>query len=167
MKIVTTCFFVLLFFLMQDSGWGKNFSPADTSTPAAAKTLELNEDYSINFLEVGLRAFFALILIIVLIFLTVYLIKRFYSVHQNNFGLDGAVTILSRTPLAPKSSIYLVQVINQILVIGLTEQNMSLLSEIKDTSIIAELEANQKKQRWKPVSFKDQLSKVLKRQNNE
>ncbi|CAD7849425.1 MAG: hypothetical protein [Olavius algarvensis Delta 4 endosymbiont] len=51
------------------------------------------------------------------------------------------INVLSTRPLAPKKSIALIQVPGDILVVGITGDNLTLLSKIEDQTLVAELSA--------------------------
>jgi len=51
------------------------------------------------------------------------------------------INVLSTRPVAPKKSIALIQVPGDILVVGITGDNITLLSKIEDRELVAELAA--------------------------
>jgi len=59
----------------------------------------------------------------------IYLLKRFIFNRNNLPAAQGRITVLNTSYLAPKKSIHLVKVINRVLVVGVTEQSITTLSE--------------------------------------
>jgi flagellar biosynthetic protein FliO len=75
-----------------------------------------------------IRTIFALLLIIISVYIGVYIIKRFASGKTRHKG--SLVSVAGSTYLGPKKSIYLVDVQDKRLVLGVTDTSIQLLTEI-------------------------------------
>ena len=70
-------------------------------------------------------------LIVVLIYGGVYAFRRYVPTARNMFG-GGAMKIIGRTYLGPKTCILLVKVGSRLVMVGVTPNGMSMLTEITD-----------------------------------
>ncbi|WP_246287822.1 flagellar biosynthetic protein FliO [Desulfolutivibrio sulfoxidireducens] len=76
----------------------------------------------------------ALLLLLAVIFVAFWLIKRFgprmgLAVSGKNSGLK----FLGQLPLGPKRSLVLVRFLNKVLVLGVTEHSINLITEIDES----------------------------------
>jgi flagellar biosynthetic protein FliO len=72
----------------------------------------------------------ALVLVLVLIWGTMWFVRRLMKGSWTGRG-DSRITVLERLHLAPKKSIEIVSVGNRILLLGVTEGQIGLLTELK------------------------------------
>ncbi|MDI6793667.1 MAG: flagellar biosynthetic protein FliO [bacterium] len=84
--------------------------------------------YEFNVLGLGFRVVFALAVIIGII----YLIFRFFLKGKGFIGGASFISILGTAPLAPNRYLQLVELPGRILVLGIAEKEINLLTEIKD-----------------------------------
>ncbi len=104
-----------------------------------------------------------LIFIIILIFASVYLLKKYV------FGTTGGVKqsdwmqILGQTQIMPKKFLVLVKVMDRILLVGLTDSSMQTIAEFEDeTKIKPYLEKLQSKPgSWNESKFLGMIKKNL------
>lgn len=81
------------------------------------------------------RTIGALCLVFILILGLVFLLKRF-AFQQRMPGLkNDAISILSSTFIAPKKSIHMIQVLNRVLIVGVTDAGISILSEFHENEL--------------------------------
>ncbi|NIA29551.1 MAG: flagellar biosynthetic protein FliO [Actinobacteria bacterium] len=83
-----------------------------------------------SFSHAVVRTIAALIFVIVLLFAFVYGVKWLQNktnLARNAFQIMSVVSSLS---LGPKKGVYLIKVVNRLLVVGLTDGNISLLAEL-------------------------------------
>ncbi|MBN1613642.1 MAG: flagellar biosynthetic protein FliO [Deltaproteobacteria bacterium] len=87
---------------------------------------------SVSFFPSFLKMLAALTIVLGLMIGAMFVLKRF--MNQAVPGMDDgqAIRILSTRYLGPKNSIMLVEVLGQLMVIGLSNQQMSLLATITD-----------------------------------
>jgi len=83
-----------------------------------------------GFLAILFGILWKLILVVALIWLTVWLMKRFLHLGPANPAQGGAVRVLSVTHLDPRHAIYLVEVGERLLVLGVGGESVNLLAEI-------------------------------------
>lgn len=92
-----------------------------------------------------LQAFGSLVLVIALIFAVLFLLKKFVYKNQNfSGGLRGNndFKIIGQIMLQPKKYIYVLKFFDRLLVIGLTDNQINILSEITDKDTLNKIEAS-------------------------
>ncbi|MEA3486386.1 MAG: flagellar biosynthetic protein FliO [Thermodesulfobacteriota bacterium] len=89
-----------------------------------------------------------------------YLFKKIVK-RGSEINNDDLIKILSAKYLGPKSSIMLVDVLGNIMVIGISSSGISMLTEILDPESLERLRAIQG-QEGKQVPFSDYLKRLLK-----
>ena len=104
----------------------------------------------------------ALAVTVGVLIVTAYLFKK--ATRRGGGEVDNRelIRILSSRYLGPKSSIMLVDVLGQVMVVGLSSGTISLLTEIMDPEALEHLK-NIRGQKGKGVSFSDFLKGCLKR----
>ncbi|MDI6687806.1 MAG: flagellar biosynthetic protein FliO [Desulfobacterales bacterium] len=90
-----------------------------------------------------------------------YLFKKFVKKGEGEINGRELIKILSAKYLGPKSSIMLVNVLGNIMVIGVSSSNISLLTEIVDSESLEQLKDIQGR-KGKRVSFSDYLKRLSK-----
>ena len=110
------------------------------------------------------KLIFAVGLIVVLIYLTLLFLNKFMY-RRTNFNGQLQVKVVGTTPLGPKKFIYLVEVFDRLLVLGVTDNQISNLTEIADTEILNQIKSAPEKavHGGKKRSFQSQLEGLLKR----
>jgi flagellar biosynthetic protein FliO len=109
------------------------FSPSLLAAPALQDTSRFDNILPERPSLVGLmlKLLFSLAIIIFLIWLSVYLIKK--TSMAKGLGLQfagsGLIEILERSYIAPKKAIYIVKVGGKVLAIGVTDTSMTTLAE--------------------------------------
>jgi flagellar protein FliO/FliZ len=83
-----------------------------------------------------LKLLFFLAIVIGLIFLAVWIIKKM-APQLNRGGQTSAIKILSSNWLGPKKALFLVEVIDRIILIGVTDNSINTLSEFTSPEEIA------------------------------
>jgi len=90
-----------------------------------------------------LQAFGSLVLVVTLIFAVLYLLKKFvirdFSAGKKNIT---EFKIIGQVMLQPKKYISIIKVVDRILIIGLTDNNINLLSEITDLDAVKSIETS-------------------------
>ena len=102
-------------------------------------------------------------LIVVMIYGGVYVFRRYVPSARNMFG-GGAMKIIGRTYLGPKTYILLVKVGSRLVMVGVTGNGMSPLAEITDRGEITEI-TNEMAATSGPLS--GAFGKVLNRRRDE
>ena len=92
----------------------------------------------VSLLSSGLRMVTTLSLVLGLIFLLFFGFKK-YVLKNSAFGGGKLVQVLSTNFLAPKKNIALVEVAGEILVLGVSDQSISLLTSIREPDRIEEI----------------------------
>ena len=113
---------------------------------------------SVSFFSSGLRMVTTLSLVLGLIFLLFFGFKK-YVLKNTAFGGGKLVQVLSTNFLAPKKNIALVEVAGEILVLGISDQNISLLTSIREPGRIEEIKnahgGNSSPKDWKQGDSKN------------
>jgi flagellar protein FliO/FliZ len=105
-----------------------------------------------------LKMIFALAIVLGLLVGVMYFVKRFMGQAGPATDNKALINIISSKYLGPKSSIVLVEVLDQIIVVGITAQQMTTLSCIDDPLAVAKIKAN----RSNPPSINFPGSKLAK-----
>ena len=89
-----------------------------------------------------LKIFLLLIVVILLILGAVWLLKRVSpQVTGSGSGRAGLIKILSTSYLGPKRAFILVEVLDRIMLVGITECDVRLIAEFTDPEEVAEIRA--------------------------
>ncbi|SPN73542.1 flagellar biosynthetic protein FliO,Flagellar biosynthesis protein, FliO [Chlamydia serpentis] len=102
----------------------------------------------------------SLVLLLTIFGVGVWAFKKFVKSRGHGFGGSSQIKILERRSLTPKTSIYLIRVVNKTFVIAETAEKITLLAEFPpDTDINHLLQENHKHVSSCPTS--DFLSKAI------
>jgi flagellar protein FliO/FliZ len=93
----------------------------------------------------------ALAIVIALMILAMVFIKKFFFHSLPEMTTGAVINIVSTRHLNPKSSIMLIEVLGQVLLVGISGQQMSMLSTINDPVAIEKI---------KSIHFKEGLMNV-------
>ncbi|MBD3382196.1 MAG: hypothetical protein GF404_08365 [candidate division Zixibacteria bacterium] len=109
------------------------FSQADT-TEAGAQPFspEFSGEIGSTLLKMGL----ALLLIIALIYLSVFVLKRLSTARMGRQSLSGAIEVVDRHFISPKKQVCLLKVEKKYLLVGVTEQAVNLVADVSDQEFI-------------------------------
>lgn len=84
----------------------------------------------LNFAKAIVRTIAALVFVIVLVFAFAYGIKWLQNKTSQARNTFQAMRVVSSLSLGQKKGVYLIKVVNRLLVVGMTEGNISLLTEL-------------------------------------
>jgi flagellar biosynthetic protein FliO len=84
-----------------------------------------------NFAGLLIKLVLSLVLIVGLIYVSMYFLKRLSFTTKKRLG-GSDIEVLQRTYIAPKKGIYIVRVQSKILVLGITDNNINLLTELPE-----------------------------------
>lgn len=96
---------------------------------------------SISLVGSFLKMVFALAIVLGLLIGVMYFIKNFMQRSVPSADNQALINILSSRYLGPKSSIILVEVMEQVIVVGISGQQMTLLARIDDPLSIAKIKS--------------------------
>jgi flagellar biosynthetic protein FliO len=99
----------------------------------------------------------ALAVVLGIMILTVYCIKRIMKKTGGHFNDGELIKIISTKYLGPKSKIMLIEVSGNLMVISLSNHQISLLTRIKDQEAFEQLRDMQQQEN-NASSFSDQLA---------
>lgn len=122
MLLIPVCFLCLISMRSVEATTGPTHQ--DQSEP---QTLGL-EDSSLD--TSGIRMIVSLLVVLALIASGVFLLKKIMPYRGLAANGNHPIQILSRVPLGQKRSICLVRIADEVLVVGLTNTNISLLSKM-------------------------------------
>ncbi len=101
--------------------------------------LESDEKEYPDLFSTSLKMFYTLSIVLGVMFIVYYLFKKFLW-SNGSFGKDAKpIKILSSGFLAPKKSIALVEISDQVLIVGISNDNISLLGNIDDKDRILKI----------------------------
>ncbi len=86
------------------------------------------------------KTFLSFGLILFLMAMIFYVLKKFYSPISSSQNSIGGLRVYAQLQLQPRKSIYLVKVLNKILILGVSENGINVLSEINDQEIVKVLD---------------------------
>jgi flagellar protein FliO/FliZ len=107
-----------------------------------------------------LKMIFALAIVLGLLIGVMYFIKVFMQRTAPAADHQSLINILSSRYLSPKSSIFLVEVMEQVIVVGVSGQSMTPLAHISDPLIVAKMKAERRNPPPGPFSS-DKITKLL------
>lgn len=119
-----------------------------------------------TFLTVLLRLGFSLIIVIILIYLAIYLLKRFSPSYTKSpiFFKPTTSGILEALPLDYKHSIFLINIYNKrILIVFFSDRQIQLLDKITDPAEVEEIISKLKERYKETLTFKEKLSLLHKK----
>ena len=93
----------------------------------------------------AIKTFSILAIMLAVILIGFYLVKRFWPKGSGFMSAHQWVKVITATSIAPKKMISLVEVGDEILVLGLTDSHISLLTKVTDEQMIHSLRASQGK----------------------
>jgi len=111
-----------------------------------------------------LKMFGVLGLILGLLVGAVWLLRRFMSRTGSLPLAGGELAVLAQYPLGPKKVLALVRVADQVLLLGVTEANINLLSRIEDEAFLARLK---RPNPGRPNDFRSLLKRLTGRSGQE
>ncbi len=85
--------------------------------------------------EIGIRMVFSLFVVAAFIFIGHFLIKKL-GMRGMKFGKEMPMDVLSYLPIGPKKYIYLVHVVGCIFVLGVTDEQITLLHTIENPQLV-------------------------------
>lgn len=115
---------------------------------------------NISLLSSFLKMIFALAIVLGLLIGVMYFIKNFMQRSVPSSDQQALINILSSRYLGPKSSIMLVEVMEQVIVVGISGQQMTALAHIDDPMSVAKIKAQQNHKSVGPFPG-DKISRLL------
>ena len=110
-----------------------------------------------------LRTFMSLIAVLALLYLGAIGLKKYMQSRNGTGKAFSSLKILGSAFLGPKKAVYMVQAIDRILILGVTDAHVTLLSEITDKETLKTFPSMQEMgAKAAHHSFSEQLSTVLK-----
>jgi len=85
----------------------------------------------------------SLLLTFLLVLALAYLTSRYLGQRMTNGGRFGSGKIYATLSLGPNRAIYVIEIAGKFMVLGVTEQNITMLNEITSLSDIEQLKATQ------------------------
>lgn len=115
---------------------------------------------NISLLSSFLKMIFALALVLGLMIGVMSFVKNFMQRSAPSGAQPDLINILYSKYLGPKSSIILLEVMDQLIVVGISGQQMTTLAHIDDPLFVEKIKNRQSKQNIS--SPQDKISKLLK-----
>lgn len=88
--------------------------------------------YSPSLFGIVVKLIISMVLIVGLIYLTMYLLKKINNRAAGGGVIGDTVRIIGRTFLSPKQALYLVRIGKKYAILGATENNVNMISELND-----------------------------------
>lgn len=112
---------------------------------------------SISFFWSFFKMLGALSVVIALMIVAMYFMKKFFSRPMTEMQTGAAINIVSTRYLGPKSSIMLIEVLGQLLLVGISDRQMSMLTTINDPAALEKIKSLHLEQGF--LSASDPLSR--------
>ena len=93
----------------------------------------------------AVKTFSTLFIILAVILTVFYIIKRFWPKGSGFMASDRWIRVIAATYIAPKKMVALVEVAEEILVLGLTGEHITMLTKVTNEQTIRHLKASQEK----------------------
>jgi len=142
---------------------------ADSSAQVASPRFNfdtLQGEGSINMGKTVGKMIGYLLLVIIMILGLVYFLKRFVYNRKDVLGKNSAIRILSSTYVAQKKSLLLVEVLDKLLILSVTDNNMNFVTELSReeyNAYINKYKDRESGDRTAGVQFGDVLNRIFKR----
>jgi flagellar protein FliO/FliZ len=114
----------------------------------------------------AIKTFSALALILAVILICFYLVKRFWPRGAGLLNTDRLISVITTSPIAPKKMISVVEVGDEILVLGLTDSHITMLTKITEEHAIHRLKTNRGKKSMSSPFYK-QVKGLIGRYDSE
>ena len=104
-----------------------------------------------------IKIFSALAIVIGIMMVSLYVAKKLMRRGEGRVDGGDVIKVLSTRHVGPKSSVMLIEVLGRVLVVGLSQQSLSLLTSIDDQQSLERLRPNYGLG-GKPSPFSEQLA---------
>ncbi len=94
---------------------------------------------SISFFWSFFKMLAALAVVIALMIAVAYFIKKYFLQSLPETNSSALISIVSTRHLSPKNSLLLIEVLGQVILVGVSNQQMSMLSRIDDPAAIEKI----------------------------
>ncbi len=145
---------------------GQTVIPAETEFSEEQTGFKFSEANQSNLTSLIAKTAWYFLLIIALIFATVFLLKRFVYNRKSISGPGKAIQVVNSTYVGSKKSLMLVEIAGRMLVISVTDTTMNLITELKKEEL-EQYENRFDSEKSDPTEigsqFGDIFSKLLKR----
>ncbi len=102
------------------------------------------------------------IAVLAAIIVGIYLILRLFLKSRNKIVTDtGLIKVLSSYPLAANRVIQVVEIAGKIMILGVSESSINLITEVEDQEFIDKIKLLSSKESKAGGSFKDQIFKLM------
>jgi len=128
MKLKNAIYTIIIGAFLYCAALAQDGTPDSTAAP-------VREIYSPSLFGILVKLVISLGLIIGLIYLSTYLMKRFNSRVTGGGGFGETIKVMGRTYLSPKQSLYLVKIGGKYAVIGATDQSVSKIADLEEDEI--------------------------------
>jgi len=98
-----------------------------------------------DFYSTAIKTFSILSIILAVILIGSYLVKHFWPRGSGLMGNNRWIKVIAASYIAPKKTISLVEVAGEVLVLGLTDNQIAMLTKVTDEQMIHRLKASQEK----------------------
>jgi flagellar protein FliO/FliZ len=94
---------------------------------------------SVSFFWSFFKMLAALAIVIALMIVATYIIKKYFFHSLPEMNGSTMINIVSTRHLSPKNSLMLVEVLGQVILVGVSNQQMSMLSHINDPAAMEKI----------------------------
>lgn len=94
---------------------------------------------SVSFFWSFFKMLAALAIVIALMIIAMYFIKKYFFHSLPEMSGSAMINVVSTRHLSPKNSLMLVEVLGQVMLVGISSQQMSMLSHINDPAAMEKI----------------------------
>ncbi len=150
------CFLLFIFFI---------FRPLFGDEAINGISVEEGQNY--NFISEFVNMLVTLVFVLILIFVSVWLLKKIMRSRTQTLNRSNGIKILERRPLNQKASLYLLDILGKGVVIAESQAGIQVITQFEENVRIEELYGQLKEDKAPSLSFGETLAKKLRRSSTK
>lgn len=128
-----------------------------TTEPAGFLEADAGTGFGSSLMPTAFKMICALVIVLLLVYGCIYLLKRL-SGQRHHGGGRNLLQVIETVHVAPKKTISLVRVAGRSVLVGVTENSMTALTELDQEETSAAIDMDSKTERSEAVGFKEILN---------
>ena len=130
---------------------------------AASKKLNLDSvaDPQVTPMPSMVALFFRLVISLVIIVGITYLTMKLLRKNMKIFSKGVSIDVLDQYPFGVNKGVYITEIAGKVLVLGVTEHNINLITEITDPQVVSEIVTKAKEKEMEPIIPQSILERIL------
>jgi flagellar biosynthetic protein FliO len=133
----------------------------------AINGISVEEGQNYNFISEFVNMLVTLVFVLILIFVSVWLLKKIMRSRTQTLNRSNGIKILERRPLNQKASLYLLDILGKGVVIAESQAGIQVITQFEENVRIEELYGQLKEDKAPSLSFGETLAKKLRRSSTK